>query len=159
MKPPQSLATVKREFTQTKVRDTIKSFDHKIAKRCQYLYDQAISWGAHPNEKALTTSLRIVENPVEKAIALQVIMLPHGGDNHKLALRRCAQIGLCALEIFALIYPERFGLLASWTGSETPSAACRTRTQFSALTAGDSLASSTGRPTKRGVGRLLRHSP
>jgi hypothetical protein len=28
-----------------------------------------------------------------------------------LALRRCAQIGLCVLETFALIYPERFHLL------------------------------------------------
>lgn len=93
------------------MRHVIKSFDHKVADRYQYLYDEAISWGAHPNEKALTTSLRIVDDPVEKVKTLQVIMLPHGGNVHKLALRRCAQIGLCVLEIFALIYPERFQLL------------------------------------------------
>jgi hypothetical protein len=38
-------------------------------------------------------------------------MLPHGGNVHKLTLRRCAQIGLFIFEIFALIYPERFQLL------------------------------------------------
>jgi hypothetical protein len=108
---PESLARVRREFTQARVRHVIKSFDHKVADRYQYLYDEAISWGAHPNEKALTTSLRIVDDPVEKVKTLQVIMLPHGGNVHKLALRRCAQIGLCVLEIFALIYPERFQLL------------------------------------------------
>jgi hypothetical protein len=108
---PESLAMVRRDFTQARVRDAIQSFDHKIADRYQYLYDEAISWGAHPNEKALTTSLRIVEDSVEKVKILQVIMLPHGGNIHKLALRRCAQIGLCVLEIFALIYPERFQLL------------------------------------------------
>ena len=108
---PESLARVRREFTQARVRHVIKSFDHKVADRYQYLYDEAISWGAHPNEKALTTSLRIVHDPIEKVKALQVIMLPHGGNIHKLALRRCAEIGLCVLEIFALIYPERFQLL------------------------------------------------
>ena len=108
---PENLAKVRREFTQARVRGAIKSLDHKVADRYRYLYDEAISWGAHPNEKALTTSLRIVDDAVEKARNLQVIMLPHGGNIHKLALQRCAQIGLCVLEIFALIYPERFQLL------------------------------------------------
>jgi hypothetical protein len=108
---PKSLARVRREFTQARVRDAINSFDSQVANRYQYLYDEAISWGAHPNEKALTTSVRIIDDPVAKVKALQVIMLPHGGNVHKLALRRSAQIGLCVLEIFALIYPERFQLL------------------------------------------------
>jgi hypothetical protein len=107
----ESLARVRREFTQARVREAIKSFDAKISERYQYLYDAAISWGAHPNEKALTTSLRIDQDPIKKVTTLQVIMLPHGGNIHKLALRRCGQIGLCVLEIFALIYPERFQLL------------------------------------------------
>jgi hypothetical protein len=108
---PKSLGRVRREFTQARVRHAIRSFDCRIADRYQQLYDETISWGAHPNEKALTTSLRIVNDPVGKVTTLQVIMLPHGGNVHKLALRRCAQIGLCVLEIFALIYPERFRLL------------------------------------------------
>jgi hypothetical protein len=107
----ESLARVRREFTQAKVRDAIKSFDHRVAERYQYLYKETISWGAHPNEKALTTSLKIVDDPVGKVKTLQIIMLPHGGNIHKLALRRCAQVGLCVLEIFALIYRERFQLL------------------------------------------------
>jgi hypothetical protein len=105
---PKSVIKVREEFKQTKVRAAIMSFDYKIAGRYQYLYDETISWGAHPNEKALTTSLSIVDDPVEKT---EITVLPHGGDIHKLALRRCAQVGLCVLEIFDLIYPERFRLL------------------------------------------------
>lgn len=108
---PESLARVRREFIQARVRDAIRSFDPELADRYHCLYGEAISWGAHPNEKALTTSLRIVDDAVENMNNLQVIMLPHGGNVHKLALRRCAQIGLCILEIFALIYPERYQLL------------------------------------------------
>lgn len=107
----ESLMRVKREFIQARVRDAIKSLSDEIANRYQYLYDETISWGAHPNEKALTTSVRIIDEPAEKVKNLQVIVLPHGGNIHKLALRRCAQVGLCVLEIFALIYPERFQLL------------------------------------------------
>jgi hypothetical protein len=107
----ESLAKVRREFTQTNVRRAIQTFDIKIAERYQYLYHEAISWGAHPNEKALTSSLRILDDAVNRERTIQVIMLPHGGKLHQLALQRCAQIGLCVLEIFALISPERFALL------------------------------------------------
>jgi hypothetical protein len=107
----KSLTRVRHEFTQTRVRNAIKSFSHQVAERYQFLYGETISWGAHPNEKALTTSLRIIDDPAERVKRFEVIMLPHGGNIHKLALRRCAQIGLCTLEVFALIYPERFQLL------------------------------------------------
>ena len=72
----ESLARVRREFKQAKVRDAIKSFDHQVAGRYQLLYDDAISWGVHPNEKALTTSLRIVDSSMERTKNVQVIMLP-----------------------------------------------------------------------------------
>jgi hypothetical protein len=54
---PESLGRVRREFTQARVRHAIRSFDCRIADRYQHLYDEAISWGAHSNEKALTNEL------------------------------------------------------------------------------------------------------
>ncbi len=108
---PASLARVRADFTQAKVRASIADYDKPAAQRYQHLYEETVKWGAHPNEKALTSSLQMVDDPIRREKRFEVVMLPSGGYGPKLALRRCAQIGVSIIELFFLIFPERFELL------------------------------------------------
>lgn len=106
---PASLAKVRSSFSHGKVRAAIAASDRKMAERYDLLYNEAVSWGAHPNEKALTSGAEMERGDAERRVI--VVTLPAGGNSIKLATRRCAQIGVSALEMFELVFPERFGLL------------------------------------------------
>ena len=48
---------IRRTFTQTAIRDSIATKDTKLSEIYQALYERSIDFGAHPNEKAVTSSL------------------------------------------------------------------------------------------------------
>lgn len=73
------------------------------------LYDRTIDSGAHPNELALMQTLQINES------ADQIEFKSNYLDQDSLALRAAlkatAQVGVCALSLFRVVYPERFAIL------------------------------------------------
>jgi hypothetical protein len=95
-------------FTAKAVLKAIKAADEKLGGTYGYLYDWTISHGAHPNERALTNSLEIVEDPGQRQTHMRVVLLPEGGPPMKDAMKTCAQVGIAALKISALVFPKRF---------------------------------------------------
>lgn len=105
----QTLKTVRREFQVGKLIDHLESTSPDDAATFRQLYDRAIDYGAHPNERGLSQSLEI-----ETIDGGQKFKTPYfAGESLAFdhALRTTAQCGVCCLSLFRQVYPERFDLL------------------------------------------------
>ena len=104
-----TMTAVKSAFTVSNIRATIGKSNQHAAKVFNELYQRAIDFGGHPNERSVTGSLAIIEQGDRKEF-LQIYL--HSDDlalDH--ALKTTAQTGLCALEIFQEVFAARFELL------------------------------------------------
>ncbi|MGF6432088.1 MULTISPECIES: hypothetical protein [Bradyrhizobium] len=101
----ENLAEIRKQFTNRAVRDAIEKDDREVAKVYQELYERSIDFGAHPNEKAVLGS--VVPGTLDTG-NLMITML--GGESVQLyhSLRSCAQVGICSLKIFNLVFPAHF---------------------------------------------------
>jgi len=100
---------VKKEFTVSNVRATIEKANRQAAKVFSDLYERAIDFGGHPNEQAITGSLKMTDQGDRKLY--ESIYLHGDGLALDHALKTTAQTGVCALEILQEAFPERFELL------------------------------------------------
>lgn len=100
---------VLKEFHNTKIREHIVSNAPKLAAIFYTLYERAIDYGAHPNERGFSSSTTITEKG-DHTEFLQ-IYLQEDGIQLDLALKTTAQVGVWALSIFQLIYPAKWELL------------------------------------------------
>ncbi|SEQ52089.1 hypothetical protein SAMN05428969_3343 [Devosia sp. YR412] len=98
--------TVRDRVTQGLVKDAIKAVDVQLLGTYSTLYERAIDFGAHPNEKAVLTNLASAS--IRDASSIQYKLL--GGDGPLLdgALRSSVQAGICVLRIFQYVFPERY---------------------------------------------------
>lgn len=104
-----AMNAVKDEFTIGNIRATIGKADQHTAKVFNELYQTAIDFGGHPNERSVTGSLTI--NEQNGRMERQQIYL-HADDlmlDH--VLKTTAQTGVCALKIFQEVFTARFELL------------------------------------------------
>jgi len=85
---------IRRTFTQTAIRESISAKDTKLSEIYQALYERSIDFGAHPNEKAVTSSL--VKDSL-KTKTIQFKLLTGDGIALDHSLRSAAQVGICAL--------------------------------------------------------------
>ncbi len=97
---------VRGEFQIKKIKECLKSIDESVYDRACYLYDFTIDYGAHPNDKALLTNLSIQED--ENTKTFDQIFLTGGTLQLGLCLKTTAQIGVCSLDIFGLVFREGF---------------------------------------------------
>ncbi|MCJ7772413.1 MAG: hypothetical protein MUP22_04690 [Desulfobacterales bacterium] len=105
----QSLRKTKGEFTIWNVMNTLKGCDKSLYKKTRQFYENTIDWGAHPNERAVTSSMQIIEK--ENRTEFKQLYL--SGDTTQLAfgLKSSAQVGVCSLFIFRHVFRERFDLI------------------------------------------------
>ncbi len=89
--------------------DTVKALDAAEGNVADALYERTIDYGAHPNERALMQSLKMDKG--KDNAHFQVVYLAGNTSKLSLALRTCAQIGVCSLGIFRLVYKDRFDLV------------------------------------------------
>jgi hypothetical protein len=96
---------IRRKFTQTAIRDSIGAKDPKLSEIYQALYERSIDFGAHPNEKAVTSSL-VKGSLMTKTIQFKLLT----GDGVALdnSLRSAAQAGICALKVFGTVFKAQF---------------------------------------------------
>lgn len=111
----ESLRTVRAAFNLRDICLAISSSNSSISECYRHLYESVITWGAHPNEKAITSGLNIIIDDDRKVKTLQIAMLPSDGPSQRLAARHCAEIGLCGLEIFGQIFRVKFDQLGLQT--------------------------------------------
>jgi hypothetical protein len=101
--------TAKGAFQIGKIRPTIEKANRHAAKVFDELYERAIDFGAHPNERSITGNLRITD--LDDRTSYEQIYLHDDGPPLIHALKSTAQAGVCALEIFQEIFGPRFELL------------------------------------------------
>lgn len=102
-------ARCKSEFTVKNVRTTHEGLDALSAAELHRLYETLIDHGAHPNQMGVLSALRSTEAPNE--INYSVGILYPSERPVMVTLRLSAAVGIGALKIFALVYPERFALV------------------------------------------------
>ena len=83
--------------------------DRKAGERIEQLYNRTIDFGAHPNEKALFSTMRktVSDDMVDIRMHYLIAEVPIIED----ALQCTAQSGLCALDAFRNVFPNRFALI------------------------------------------------
>lgn len=99
---------VRAEFTMRNLFDTLRVADANEARVAEELYERCIDYGAHPNERALTQSLRTETGP--DVVNFQIIYLTADPLVFRVCLRSAAQVGVSVLGIFRLVFRERFDL-------------------------------------------------
>jgi hypothetical protein len=105
----ESKKKVRREFKISNLLKLLGKDDKKLRDTVSDLYEKTIDFGGHPNEKAFFSVVKKSVN--EHKTTIKSAYLVGNEPALQLCLKSCAQIGLCSLSIFQLIYKERFGIL------------------------------------------------
>ena len=105
----ESLKRARTEFANKKLLDFLKSWNEAQYNVFRQLYERTIDFGAHPNERAFSSSLKMTESPGQirfdtSYITDDLLLLQH-------SMKSGAQIGVCCLDIFQSIYRERFEII------------------------------------------------
>ena len=105
----ESKKAVRKEFQITRMLELVKFLDRSEGEVAELLYERTIDQGSHPNERTLTQMLQVNENP--NHVEFKMIYVVDDVEQLKLTLKTTAQVGVCALSLFRLIYKERFDIL------------------------------------------------
>ena len=100
---------VREQFKIGIIKALVAQFDNKLGEAVNILYERTIDYGAHPNEKSLSSSLQKTDN--KDSIRFDVIYLTGRELPIKLSIKTSTQIGIACLKIFQLILPERFRII------------------------------------------------
>jgi len=98
---------VRGEFKIRTLLDTLKAANKIEGAAAEGLYEHTIDFGAHPNEFALIQGLK--HKKEGQTHNYRIAYLHHGDSKPAiLAFRIAAQVGVCTLGIFQLVFKERF---------------------------------------------------
>lgn len=104
-----SKKAVAQAFQVKHLRAAISKRNRKAAEVFAQLYDRAVDFGAHPNERSITSNLSISD--FDDRQEYTHIYLHGDGPQIDHTLKITAQCGVCALEILQEVYAARFELL------------------------------------------------
>jgi hypothetical protein len=77
--------------------------------RFEDLYQRTIDFGGHPNERSVTGSMKMLEEP-ERRVMLAIFL--HGDDAAlDMALKSVAQCAMVSLEMLQVLYNAKFEIL------------------------------------------------
>ncbi len=102
---PKTRKAFREEFTAGAMKASLKAASAHIARGYQTLYEQALDYGAHPNETGFSMSSAL--RRADDRIHFETVYLHGDGLALDFSLRTTAQVGLCVLRIGQLIYPTR----------------------------------------------------
>ena len=106
-----SRKAVNNAFRMNNVRPTVAKCDGRLGTVFDTLYERAIDFGGHPNERAIMGSLKIEKGG--DRIDVQQIYLHADGPALRSAVKATAEIGLCALFVLQHVsaFTTRFQIL------------------------------------------------
>ena len=99
----------KIEFTVSNVMATLCRESPDTHRRIKLLYERTIDYGGHPNEQSIFSNIRRTDT--DEHIGFDLIYLTGDTPAFRVCLKTCGQVGVCSLDVFRLIYTERFDLL------------------------------------------------
>jgi hypothetical protein len=105
----KSKKQVRKEFAISALMRFLESVDPKVHGVVSSLYQLTIDFGAHPNERALTSTLQQSES--EDLIRFDLIYLTGNTPLLHMCLKNNAQIGISTLDVFRNVFKERYDLL------------------------------------------------
>ena len=105
----KSKKQVRNEFAISSLMRFLESLDPKSGKVVSSLYELTIDFGAHPNERALTSTLQ--QSETQDSIRFDLIYLTGNTPLLHMCLKNTAQIGISSLDVFRNVFRERFDLL------------------------------------------------
>ena len=100
---------VRKEFQISKIKAEIRNHAPKLSRHFDYLYNQLIDLGAHPNEQGYSLNSTIIK--IDGDSHIKTIYLQEDGAPLDFSIKIAAQVGLWSLFIMQLLYPERYELL------------------------------------------------
>jgi hypothetical protein len=100
---------VRREFSNPNLWRVLENENRNIYEVANMLYERTIDYGAHPNERALMSTLNLQPGP--ESILFEVNYLIDDVPNVLMCLKTNAQVGVCTLDIFRCVFRERFDLI------------------------------------------------
>ena len=108
-KDAASMELSRNALSHNKVKKTVEVANGDAAERFEKLYQWAIDFGGHPNERSVTGNMKIVEGEDRR----EMLAIMQHGDGLQLdaALVGTARCGMCALEILQAVFNARFELL------------------------------------------------
>jgi hypothetical protein len=100
---------MRQDFKIANIFQILELEDQKLRKIAGDLYERTIDYGGHPNQQAFLSVMK--QQSDESKITFQSAYMIGNEDALHLCLKSCAQIGICALSIFRLVFRERFDIL------------------------------------------------
>jgi hypothetical protein len=91
-------------FTPANIRGCIERYDARLAAVYVELYQRAIDTGGHPNELAVSGSMKIENHPESDQVHIQQFYLQSDGLPMDCALKSAAQTGICSLHLFQWVF-------------------------------------------------------
>ena len=101
--------TMKKNFQIRTMIEELERYNPDLAKKFRELYEFTIDVGAHPNPRAILRGLTIEHT--EDMVLYNLQSLDTDDLSLTLALKKTAQVGICSLLVFKMIFPERFEIL------------------------------------------------
>ena len=102
----ESIRKVRSKFSNSSVLKTLEIRDLDLKETISVLYQRAIDFGGHPNERAVSSTSDMVEEG--GSVAIKVHKLSGDSDSLDHALKSTAQIGLGCILIFQLMFAPQF---------------------------------------------------
>jgi hypothetical protein len=104
-----SMKASRKAFQHVAVLESVMAANQHAAERFETIYQRTIDFGGHPNERAVTGNMKMIEEPDRREML--AILLHGDGVQLDVALKTSAQCGMIALELFETIYGPKFELL------------------------------------------------
>jgi hypothetical protein len=100
---------VQGEFRIRALLRLLSKHDETLGSIADQLYERAIDFGGHPNERALSQVLKLSETEADRLLHVNYL------SGHTVAFQSClkstAQVGVLVLKVFQKVFPERYDLL------------------------------------------------
>ncbi len=97
---------VRKEFKINNILRKLHSIDDKIHDIAKSLYNWTIDYGAHPNERVVTSQIKVDTADTCHHINFNYFLC--GNISHLASLKSTAQIGICCLDIYSHVFPDQF---------------------------------------------------
>jgi hypothetical protein len=101
-----AMKACRKEFMHTKVIGSLAEHHPRLHASIEVIYERTIDYGAHPNQRGLATSTKMVDTEGDSLV--RVAQLQGAGPEMDMTMQAAADVGVGALSIFEKIFEARF---------------------------------------------------